>query len=200
MFNFVAPLEPHKVAVINAVNNKDVPGYCNKCGDSLYDSAKGQITIDIEETKKALFQSMSHMPVVSAQNPLHWDYEVLTMVTGQSTTGTGVVSEFLSSWTDLFGAQSGAYNQKLRNGEILCFQQVRKQALDLGANAVIATDIDYSEVGGDKGMLMVCMAGTAVRLKNPDVLGADRKQKLEEAVSLNEKLNKLQQLAKVPAQ
>jgi len=32
------------------------------------------------------------------------------------------------------------------------------------------------------------------------VLGTDRKQKLEEAAALNEKLKTLQQLAKVPAQ
>jgi uncharacterized protein YbjQ (UPF0145 family) len=48
---------------------------------------------------------------------------------------------------------------------------LRKETLELGGNAVLATDIDYAEVGGDKGMLIVCMTGTAVLLKNPEVLG-----------------------------
>ena len=77
---------------------------------------------------------------------------------------SGVVSEFTSSFTDLFGVQSGRFNKKLKAGEDICFAQLRKQALDLGGNAVIATDIDYSEVGGGKGMLMVCMGGTAIKL------------------------------------
>ena len=110
------------------------------------------------------------------------------MVTGQSTTGTGVVSEFTSSFTDLFGAQSGRYNKKLKAGEEMCFAQLRKQAIDIGGNAVIATDIDYSEVGGDKGMLMVCMAGTAIKLRNLSVLGKERELKIGELNKFNDRL------------
>lgn len=69
----------------------------------------------------------------------------------------------------------------------MCFAQLRKQALDLGGNAVIATDIDYSEVGGEKGMLMVCMGGTAIKLKNTSALGQDRANKIDELIKLNER-------------
>jgi uncharacterized protein YbjQ (UPF0145 family) len=116
------------------------------------------------------------------------------MVTGQSVTGTGVISEFTSSWTDFFGAQSNRYNAKLKAGEQLCFAQLRKQAADMGGNAVIATDIDYSEVGGDKGMLMVCMAGTAVRLKNLDVLSENRQKYLPTIDRVSQRFAELQSL------
>jgi uncharacterized protein (AIM24 family) len=46
------------------------------------------------------------------------------------------------------------------------------KALELGGNAIVAADIDYAEVGGLKGMLMVAATGTAVMLNNLDVLGA----------------------------
>jgi hypothetical protein len=47
----------------------------------------------------------------------------------------------------------------------------------LGGNAVIATDIDYAEVGGVRAMLMVCMAGTAVRLNNlQEVMDVDNQE------------------------
>jgi len=36
-------------------------------------------------------------------------------------------------------------------------------ATQLGANAVIAIDLDYETVGGSGSMLMVTAAGTAVR-------------------------------------
>ena len=113
------------------------------------------------------------------------------MVTGQSTTGTGVISEFTSSFTDFFGAQSGRYNQKLKAGENMCFSQLRLQALDLGGNAVIATDIDYSEIGGDKGMLMVCMAGTAIRLENVDILEKETSEIIEKLSYANNRLRDL---------
>lgn len=107
------------------------------------------------------------------------------MVTGQSTTGTGVVTEFASNFTDLLRAQSGRINSKIKAGKDLCFSQLRKQALDLGANAVIATHIDC----GGKGMLMVCMAGTAIILNNPEVLGEERASNLRSLSQLNNRLN-----------
>ena len=134
---------------------------------------------------------ISNIPVISAQNPLNWDYEILDMVTGQSTTGTGVIAEFTSTFSDMFGLQSGRFNKKLKNGEDLCFSQIRKKAIDIGGNAVIATDIDYSEVGGDKGMLMVCMGGTAVRLKNLEILGEERSKNIAKLMEVNTRLNYL---------
>ncbi len=53
----------------------------------------------------------------------------------------------------------------------MCLNILRKKAIELGANAIVAVDIDYAEVGGGKGMLMVCMAGTAIYVKNVEILG-----------------------------
>jgi uncharacterized protein YbjQ (UPF0145 family) len=92
---------------------------------------------------------------------------------GQSVTGTGVFAEFTSSWTDFFGAQSNAYNQKIAAGEMICQTQLRLKCVELGGNAILAIDIDYAEVGGLKGMLMVCMTGTAVLLENTDIIGKE---------------------------
>ncbi len=63
----------------------------------------------------------------------------------------------------------------------------------MGGNAIVATDIDYSEVGGMKGMLMVCMTGTAIRLKNPEVLGYDNLEKIKEVIKLYKRIERLNQ-------
>jgi uncharacterized protein YbjQ (UPF0145 family)/DNA-directed RNA polymerase subunit RPC12/RpoP len=165
--------------------------YCNKCGNKLLAEAKESVEIEKSKIRSRLQIILPSIPVISTHSPVNWDYEVIVMVTGQSTTGTGVFSEFSSSFTDLFGAQSGSYNRKLKAGEDLCFSQLRIQAIDSGANAVIATDIDYSEVGGEKGMLMVCMAGTAVRLKNTNIIGSERAKLLDEITELNKRIKYL---------
>ncbi|MEZ4840244.1 MAG: heavy metal-binding domain-containing protein [Flavobacteriaceae bacterium] len=54
------------------------------------------------------------------------------------------------------------HNEKLQLGEENCFLQLVVKALNLGGNAIIATDIDYSEVGNSKGLLMICASGTAI--------------------------------------
>jgi hypothetical protein len=74
---------------------------------------------------------------------------------------------------------------------MFCRNQLRFKAVKLGCNAIIATDVDYAEVGGGKGMLMVCMAGTAVKLANPrDVLTIDF-EKLEALQTAVEDLKNL---------
>ena len=40
--------------------------------------------------------------------------------------------------------------------------ELQQRALALGANAVIAVDIDYEVLGSNNGMLMVSASGTAV--------------------------------------
>ncbi len=147
------------------VSEAKSPNYCSKCGENYLSKAKLEASNEKTHSESKLLKLISSIPVVSAQNPFNWDYEIIGMVTGQSTTGTGVFSEFSSSFTDFFGAQSKTYNKKIKGGEDLCFTQLRIQAMDLGGNAVIATDIDYAEVGGEKGMLLVLYGWNSRSLK-----------------------------------
>jgi uncharacterized protein YbjQ (UPF0145 family) len=131
-----------------------------------------------------LFEEMiPKMPIVTIQNPYGWKYKIKGMVTGQSTTGTGVISEFASGFTDFFGMQSGRHNDKIRAGEELCAYQLKMKAFNMGADAIVGVDIDYAELGGGKGMIMVCMSGTAVELENKEIFGEwfeDYAKKLQE--------------------
>jgi uncharacterized protein YbjQ (UPF0145 family) len=194
LLSSVLLLTEGKTKIINEFHSEKSTAYCNKCGTELYEKYKLQLLKERNKKNTNLQHFIDAVPVVSTHSPLNWDYEILSMVTGQSTTGTGVISEFTSSFTDLFGVQSGRLNRKLKGGEDLCFAQLRKQTLDLGGNAVIATDIDYSEVGGGKGILMVCMGGTAINLKNPTILGQDRADKIDSLSKLNTRLNFLYSL------
>ncbi|RYX84800.1 heavy metal-binding domain-containing protein [bacterium] len=115
------------------------------------------------------------------------------MVTAQSVTGTGVISEISSSFSDFFGMQSNKLNSKLKNGENICRAELRIEAFRIGANAIIGTDIDYAEVGGDKGMLMVCMSGTAVKLNNPEIISDELSEKLQKLINVDIIIKDLQQ-------
>jgi len=178
-------------ALINEYSNSKSDYYCDKCGKEPLKEAKKRLSDEMSKLNSTLRSNISEIPVISTHHPYNWEYEVKGMVTGQSTTGTGVITEFTSDFSDIFGGQSGRHNKKIKAGEDLCFAQLQKQTIDMGANAVIATDIDYSEVGSQRGMLMVCMAGTAVRLENTAVLGENKAEKINEIVRVNERLSKL---------
>jgi uncharacterized protein YbjQ (UPF0145 family) len=187
----VTLLTDDKIDIINEYIENPSDAYCTKCGNELFFKYYTMLVQEKKKLTQDIYNLVDSIPVISIHTPLNWKYEILDMVTGQSTTGTGVISEISSSFTDLFGGQSGRYNQKLKNGENMCFAQLRKQALDLGGNAVIGTDIDYSEVGGQKGMLMVCMGGTAINIINIEVLGQDRAENILLLKELKERLDEL---------
>ena len=58
--------------------------------------------------------------------------------------------------TQYFGIVSGETKET-------ALKEMSDHATQLGANAVIAIDLDYETVGGSGSMLMVTAAGTAVR-------------------------------------
>ena len=83
------------------------------------------------------------------------------IVSGETIIGANIFRDFFASIRDIVGGRSGSYEKVLR--EETALQEMSQQAAALGANAVIAIDLDYETVGGEGSMLMVTAAGTAVR-------------------------------------
>ena len=165
-----------KTEFINTLVGKASVAYCSKCSKELFIEAEENFIKLTREKKDFINNNLHKVPIVTSHSPNGWNYDSLSIVTGQTVIGTGVISEFTSSFADFFGGKSNAFSQKLAQGELNCFEQLRAKAVHLGGNAIIATDIDYGEVGAaTKGMLMVCAAGTAVKVKNTDVLKEDIK-------------------------
>lgn len=88
--------------------------------------------------------------------------EYVGVVTGEAIMGANVVRDFLASITDIIGGRSGAYESKLKEARDVAISEMKDQASRLGANAIVAIDIDYEVIR--EGMLMVAVSGTAVRL------------------------------------
>lgn len=86
------------------------------------------------------------------------------MVTGEAIIGANIFKDFFASITDIVGGRSGAYEKSLKDAKNIAVQEMMEAAQALGANAVIAIDLDYETVGKDSGMLMVSASGTAVKI------------------------------------
>jgi len=171
--------------IISAINEFcDSPPeiFCSECGHELINQAKWKIQTEKEENQNIILDLLDSVIILSSHLPLNWDYTSLSIVTAQTTTGTGVVAEIASGLTDFFGAQSGVFNKKIALGEKSCFSQLKKKTLDLGGNAIIAADIDYSDIGASKGMIMVCMTGTAVKLHNPEIVSKSLQNNLNQLI------------------
>ena len=89
--------------------------------------------------------------------------QYLGVVTGESIAGANIIRDIQARFRDVFGGRSGAYEQELRKARQTALQEMQDEAQKLGANAVLAIDIDYETVGGT--MLMVTASGTAVQVE-----------------------------------
>ena len=86
----------------------------------------------------------------------------LGVVSGEAILGANLFKDIFAGLRDIVGGRSGAYEQELRRAKEIAMQEMLDQATSLGANAVIGVDLDYENLGGNGGMLMVTAAGTAI--------------------------------------
>ncbi|AJY44641.1 heavy metal-binding domain-containing protein [Martelella endophytica] len=85
------------------------------------------------------------------------------IVTGEAIIGANVFRDFLAGVRDIIGGRSGAYENALREAREAAYEEMQNDAERLGANAIVAVDIDYENITTGKGtMLMVSVSGTAV--------------------------------------
>ncbi len=88
----------------------------------------------------------------------------LGLVSGEAILGANIFRDLFAGIRDIVGGRSAAYEQELRKAKTIAVQEMEEQAVEMGANAVLAVDLDYEtiQVGSGGGMLMVSASGTAV--------------------------------------
>ena len=90
--------------------------------------------------------------------------EYLGIVTGEAILGANLFRDFFAGIRDIVGGRSAAYERELARARRVAFEDLKSQAEELGASAVVGIDLDYEVVGQASSMLMVSINGTAVRL------------------------------------
>ncbi len=86
----------------------------------------------------------------------------LGLVTGDAILGANIFRDFFASIRDIVGGRSASYEAELRKAKDMALGEMREQARQLGANAIVGIDIDYETIGANSSMLMVSASGTAV--------------------------------------
>ncbi len=131
----------------------------------------------IEEAKKSGdWSDVSHSDIDSAAADiiLTTSYSVagreieseIEILTAECVFGMNIFKDLLAGVRDIFGGRSAATQTVLRDARRIALTELRREALMVGGDAVIAIDLDYQELsgGGKLGMLMIVASGTAVRL------------------------------------
>lgn len=93
------------------------------------------------------------------------DYEI-DVISSEAAYGMNIFRDITSGIRDIVGGRSGGTQKVLKGCRDTAMMELRQQAKNIGADAVVGIDLDFSEFsGGGKSMLFVVATGTAVKLK-----------------------------------
>ncbi len=91
--------------------------------------------------------------------------QYLGIVSGDAVMGTNIFRDMFAGIRNIVGGRSGSYEKELRKAKAAALESLIEEAQELGADAVVAVDLDYEAISDDNGnMLMVSANGTAVKL------------------------------------
>jgi uncharacterized protein YbjQ (UPF0145 family) len=89
------------------------------------------------------------------------------IITSECVYGMNIFKDIGAAITDVIGGRSNTAQSVLRDLRKTCLKELKLEAVTIGANAVIAVDLDYSEFsGGGKSMLFLVASGTAVTVES----------------------------------
>ena len=88
----------------------------------------------------------------------------LGIVAGEAVTGSNLMDDLLRSLKGIMGGSVTKLEKSLLNARTIALKQMEKRAAELGANAVVAVDLDYEVFGAGEVIMMVIANGTAVEV------------------------------------
>lgn len=149
------------------VNAKSFDGLCRSCTDHNRKIAAGLEDKTIEEaafdtreldaTIDAIMLTTSH----TLQGIEVTKY--LGVVSAECAYGMNMFKDMFANVRNLVGGRSSAVQDTMRDSRETVMQELKREAHAKGANAVIAVDIDYTQLGaGGNMMVLVSASGTAV--------------------------------------
>lgn len=86
----------------------------------------------------------------------------IEIVTAECAFGMNIFKDLFAGVRDIVGGRSEAVQKTLRDSRRTALFELKAEAHRVGANAVIAVDLDYVELSGAGNMVLLVASGTAV--------------------------------------
>ena len=95
------------------------------------------------------------------------DYSI-DLITAECVYGMNIFSDLFMELRDVFGGRSATVQKAFKDARTIAMNELRREALEIGGNAIVGIDLDYNEIsgGGKRGMLLLVASGTAVKLRD----------------------------------
>lgn len=91
--------------------------------------------------------------------------ERIEIITAEVAYGMNIFKDLFAGVRDIVGGRSKAVQQTMRDARRTALYELKREAYEVGANAVVGVDLDYVELSGAGNMVMLVASGTAVRVE-----------------------------------
>lgn len=91
--------------------------------------------------------------------------ETVEIVTAECAFGMNIFKDLFSGVRDIVGGRSEAVQKTLQDTRRTALYELKKEAYEAGANAVVGVDLDYVELSAAGNMVLLVASGTAVRIE-----------------------------------
>lgn len=146
-----------------------IEGRCGDCYDRAVYAQKrtDEETADQSRRHEAMVRVAASKIILTTETAHNLPVaERLDIVTAECAIGMHLFKDAATLFRDVFGGRSETMQRGLREARMAVLSELRREALELGADAVVGVDLDYSEIsGGGKSMLLLVASGTAVTLR-----------------------------------
>ena len=142
-------------------------GLCLQCDGKRRQAAyreMAQPALEKQSAEKAMLDAM----IVTTES-LVVNMDVVArhgIVSADVAYGQHAFKDMAIGLTDTFGGRSATLSKTLRESRATALDELKREAAALGANAVIAIEINITTVGYAGSMTLVSATGTAVTLKH----------------------------------
>lgn len=92
--------------------------------------------------------------------------ETVEIVTAECAFGMNIFKDLFAGVRNVVGGRSEAVQKTLRDTRRTALYELKKEAYEVGANAVVGVDLDYVELAATGStMVLLVASGTAVRIE-----------------------------------
>jgi uncharacterized protein YbjQ (UPF0145 family) len=130
---------------------------CLECGPD-WEARKLQVQLEAESVKSKI----SSIMLTTEMGPNLKIIKRIEIVTAECAFGMNIFKDLFAGVRDIVGGRSKAVQEAMRDSRKTALYELKKEAYEVGANAVVGVDLDYVELSSSGSMVMLVASGTAV--------------------------------------
>ena len=149
------------------VNAKSYDGKCIGCTKALQDNhGKSKEDLEVIKTQVAADTqkeaAINSIVLTTETAPNLKITKRIEIVTAECAFGMNIFKDLFAGVRDIVGGRSEAVQKTMRDSRRTALYELKKEAYEVGANAVVGVDLDYVEMSSVGSMVMLVASGTAV--------------------------------------